>query len=138
MKQKFHSEEKVRIKSNQVAAIHHYWLKSTEEWFIKACWRGRPIVDHAESTKSKTVETTTTPNNNNNNTNSSTNDKATTTTAAKSTTTTTTTKAGLQHSNCNHAMATTRNFGSDVYDNVAWQAMKHYVPEYAALDASWS
>ena len=30
--------------TNTIAAIHHYWVKSLEEWYIKSCWRGRPVA----------------------------------------------------------------------------------------------
>ncbi|KAL7555403.1 hypothetical protein ACA910_017701 [Epithemia clementina (nom. ined.)] len=42
LRQEFNAPDAVRIQCNQVASVKHYWLKSVEEWFLKACWRGRP------------------------------------------------------------------------------------------------
>ena len=86
LKGQFGTGVKDRINASQVASIYHYWLKSWEEWFIKACWRGRPING---------------------------------------------TGISKQNYNCQHSMSETMNLGRDIWDNQAWLALQHYVPEYA-------
>ena len=100
LNQKFNTTNDVRSQSSQVAAVHHYWLKSVEEWFIKACWRGRPIdiVPRKKKNQDQSQE------------------------------------SSLQHSNCNHALVETSEYANEYYDDDAWKALKHFVPEYASLD----
>ena len=114
-----HNDDTKRIQSSQVATIHHYWLKSFEEWFIKACWRGRPVHDVAPNNNNNNIR--------NNNSNSSNNNNTTTNLLPPTTWT-------RQNANCRFSMAETKTIASDVYDDSAWRALKQFVPEYATLD----
>ncbi|KAL7574211.1 hypothetical protein ACA910_012469 [Epithemia clementina (nom. ined.)] len=102
-----------RINSAKIAAIHKFWFKSVEEWFIKACWQG-------EATDSQTAKS---PKN---------------ATNAKDVEYLKKEELARLQANCYEKSwaATARPaIATEVYDDSVWRTLKRWVPQYASLES---